>query len=361
LFKKRTSESNESSPKKKLKLASADPNDYFGVRPKRGTQQLKDRNLPFKEKLPVTSNPIGNEVIAYENNLAFDPETVTTMKDKLVCAGQVFAKQLIGRPEWIVQYCQVGADHWDFVAYRDCNRCNSKMLHAKEGEAKFTGYKKLAEFVFRNSHYKTLMINSKDVKTFLKNTGLFEKRGEVKPKNVTTPASLSAQRAQEPCHNPFSVSARTHILPPRTANARVTAADGLQESTGDDKFTNSSNFNSHSDFKALSTGFKQFRQVKKLVDEKLANVTTSFNSANHKWKHDASIEFYSGLKKWLYQRTGTSSLIVCFNPDNILSFINEFESLMIDLVEAERKNDDMDVGINKNMIRALIDESKGRK
>lgn len=350
------------SPTKKARLSSSVPCDYFGVRPKRGTQQLKDRNLPFKEKLPVTSNPIGNEVIAYEKNLTFDPDTVTTKKEKLVCAGQVFARHLIEKPQWIVQYCQVSAEQWDFVAYKDCNRCNSKMLHAKEGDTKFTGYEKLAKFLFQTGQDKTLIKNSKEIKTFLTTIGLLGKCVELMPPDVTAHASLSGkQSVQKSCQNPSSVLARTNILTQRTGHTIATSTDRLQESTDDKSFTNCSDFNSHSDFEALSTGFRRFRQVKKMVDEKLANVAKSFNSANHKWKHDASIEFYSGLKQWLYQRIRAESPIECFNADNILSFISEFESLMIDLIKAEENNDDMDVGINQNLIRALIDESKGRK
>jgi hypothetical protein len=110
----------------------------------------------------------------------------------------------------------------------------------------------------------------------------------------------------------------------------------------------------------LSTGFKQIRKVKKLIDEKLANATASFNSENHKWEYDASVEFYTGLKKWLYEISRAGSLIECFNADNIHGYIDEFECLMADLVEAEQKNDVMDIGISRNMIRALIDQSNSK-
>eukprot|EP00804_Cyclotella_cryptica_P024223 CCRYP_013263-RA/>CCRYP_013263-RA protein AED:0.04 eAED:0.04 QI:100/1/1/1/1/1/2/361/543 len=362
LYNKSCSEDTSSPPNKKAKRSTAIPDDYFGVRPKRGTQQLKDRNLPYKEKFPVTSNPIGNEVNAYEKNTSFDVKAVTTEKDKLMCAGQIFAKQLIETPAWIVQYCHVGLDQWDFVAYKDCNRCNSTMFHAKEGEAKFTGYEKLAEFVFQTGQDKILVNNSKETKLFLRKLGLLKECQDAKIERVTTTASSSGRRSlQDTRPNSSNVQPRSDTLMQQNPYARVNPTVAVQESEDQVKFNSRNDINNHSGFVTVSTGFKQLRQVKKLIDEKLANIKTTFNSASYQWKYDVSLEFYTGLKKWLFDLTAAGSSIECFNANSIQSFIDEFESLMADLVQAEENDDDIDVGINKNLIRALIDESKRKK
>jgi hypothetical protein len=132
-------------------------------------------------------------VVTYEKNAAFCPEKVVAKKDILVCAGQVFARTLLEKPEWIVLYCQIDPNRWDFVAYKDCHMCNSAMLDAKEGENKFTGYEKLADFVFQTGQDKALVKDPVEIK-ILKKLGLTQKCDRV-TKIVTTPVLSSCQKS----------------------------------------------------------------------------------------------------------------------------------------------------------------------
>ena len=139
--------------------------ESLSSRPKRAVQQLKDRteNLPYKEHKLPGSNPIGMAV-TYSKNTNFKARLV---EDKYLCAGQAFAKQLIERPEWNVKACRIDEGRSDFVIYKECHFSNSNEWDAKEGVGKFTGYHKLAKYLYQKGKVEELAKSSMELKDIL--------------------------------------------------------------------------------------------------------------------------------------------------------------------------------------------------
>ena len=339
-IKKRPTEAAESTPTKKEKLTSAaEQVNGWGVRPKRGTQQLKDSNMhmPYHEKLKITQNPIGDDVDEYVENAKFKLRLVSTRDDKLACVGQRIAKEILSCPNWDVKYCEVGREK-DIIFFRDCDNINALMASAKEGascgSAKFTGYSKFAVYVLQNGLLDTLVKNSTEVKEFIKQIGLvWEQRGT--GRDGTLASSHGHQTSEE-----------------RHVEERTDDPSMQQQSTDRDQ---KSSVDTHvaSDYKIYGTGFEQLMHINEVVNDKLDNSKTKFCEDNDVWKRETSIGFYSVLQQWLVKLSRDESGIEAFKGGNVQIHIDNFEKLMAKLLAAEERNDNMNVEIAKNMIGYL--------
>lgn len=87
--------------------------------------------MPYIERVNVGRNPVGMPV-AYDHNTDFKPKFIKTDKEKRVCAGQAFVRNLTANcTEWDVKKCQDEHGGWDYVTYKGCNKCNGKEQEAQ--------------------------------------------------------------------------------------------------------------------------------------------------------------------------------------------------------------------------------------
>jgi hypothetical protein len=382
--KSRPSQSAKSDNTKKHK-----PNDSLGARPKRGVQQLKEnKNMPYMEKIHVASIELGYHVFGYNDNVFFKPKHIIDHKDKLECAGQAFAKQLITQPEWNVKVCHLEDDTSAFVIYKDCNNCNLNERNAEEGKTKFTGYRQLAGYVFSKGMEK--MLNQKEeVKKVFDDLGLScsdeERTTNRAPEGaaaaVTTTAAAAAAAVPQQHQatiltppkraslqystNEESARNHAHVPPSETANrhASISPIAVNQSSTSQQTSTApnpSVEVTAQPNTDDVIKKRNELKVVKTKVQGELARYRTTYISNEDSWKRDTGVYFYRMLSNWLVRQAGDKMSIRKFDGNELTTVITEFESTMADLMSSEESNEDDDAKFHMNMIESWVAEIKDK-
>lgn len=366
-----------------------DLDDNWGTRPKRGIQQLKSRknNMPYNEIINITANPIGHDVMMYEENSDFNPKLVTSHQDKLECAGQIFATRLIERSAWNVKGCHLKDNTSAFVTFKDCNRCNGNEYKADEGKNKFTGYQKLAEYVLCNGMAEELIKESKETEEMFDSLGLvYGDSEEVAAEagiSVATPTSSNAPTTHQTgpvvTETNVQLTRGTNISPCETIS--FLASSPTVKHNDDTRHTETEQDANliysavtptahntcpyeHADKSAQPTTIdiiqkrKEVKEVRKRVSEKLDHARTTYITSEDMWKRDQAINFYNTLRRWLLQLAGDIMSIRKFDPEEVNCAIAEFEGSMAELLESEDDHDEDDTQFHMKMVASWVVEVK---
>lgn len=411
--------------------------------------------MKYREDLESNLEAVGRNIFEYKENPEFNVRLLMTRGDKLACFGQFIARELkitLDGVGWNSKYCEVGNDEWEFVVFRGCNNCNENMYNAVEGETKFTGYAKLAEFIIRDGLEKHLPRSMNKLNDFLKEIDLeLESESNPRPASAETVGSASGQETSEQESSKHTASPDYSMRQSTTGGAtsnsiaaaperetkphvRFTGIDnqnapdaaaghgnifnssqaaaslagdkpsavnrssstlGVEGQRPDASNSNMNNSTFASNSPASSrqgssnqnkenspstasntpaagmsaaehdrnttnqntltfvAGYRRVRNMSKQIIEKLASAKTRFDGFAHTFKYEKSVAFYNGLHRWLTGLAGDRK-IASFEPDTIQGLIEDFESIMEDLVDAEESNS-MDIDLNKHMISALVE------
>lgn len=321
----------------------------WSVRPRRATQQLRD-DLPFKEILESTPNPIGKDVAGFAINQSFKLKGLTTEDDKLDCVGQLIAKELLENTKdrrWAVKHCEVHGK-WEFVTFEDCNNVNSQMEAAlagmTEGHA-FVGYKKLAEYVLQNGLLEKLIKDSSKVKEMMKKLRITKPTASIV---VTGRAVASVSKPSMKEMQDFSDDSVDRI---HACNISKEVVDDSAADSVASKVSSKVSF-----LGTVSTGHTimgmtilRLQQLQKMDDYISKQVSSATRESNFE-----SVSFYSSLRSWLASKSADPSFIENFDESEIKDTINEFENVAKKLAIAKERNDAIGISLNKNMIAYLI-------
>ena len=100
---------------------------------------------------------------------------------------------------------------------------------------------------------------------------------------------------------------------------------------------------------------EQVIQVTHLINEKLCIAETKLNNNRHQWKYKKTVAFYLGIRKRLAQQLKDQPNLEYFESKDIQDIIEQFETAMAELIDAERKgNDSNEIDINKSLVRFLV-------
>jgi hypothetical protein len=367
-----TGASNSSGPRNNLGASVG-----TSARPKRGVQQLLYQNMPYVERPDVGRNPVGNPV-RYSNNLDFKPKLIKTDEVRRVCAGQAFAKYLTenNSAEWIVRKSKDKYGNWDYVAYKDCNRCNSKEQGAVEGKNKFSGYDALAKFVLSKTGLKNELIKkSEEIVDLFKMVGLSCKiDNKVMQQRATTTAASSACNSTA---NNLATPRPVKAAPRAAENAPMTATNNGNQNQATRSVENNTTTTpaaaaaitgaapndtrdpsslNHMDFYFEKK--EELVKAMKIVQEKLDNARSSFLGDEHIWKHDKSIDFYNTLQRSIKSYSKSSSAIRSFEFSNMQRMLDSFDKDMADLTRAEEHDNENYIEFCQGIIESSIEVAK---
>jgi hypothetical protein len=344
-------------------------------RPKRGLTQLKEGNKykPYKEEWEHSSNPVGHNV-RYTRNVNFRPNLVKSKKDKHECAGQAFTVQLNKRQGWNVKATSSDG----FVLFKNCNMCTSSEQSAKEGRDKFTGYSKIADFVYKSGMVSELVKGSKELKDILQSLDLsctdVEQPSE---ESETAQNTNTTNQPSEGLVDPPSVentATRTSQLREMTASdvANPTAtvptvlAGNTSRSNGNEvnqlaieqnQPRSSSNNHVGSVFESTVHQLNKLKQVRKVVSEQLAHARTTYIGANELFKRDASVNFFNTLDNCMLKLAYINTTNQ-FKLEDIQVAIKAFEDMMTDLTKSEEEGDENGIRFHERIIKSLVESTK---
>jgi hypothetical protein len=395
--KRRLSENNSTSAsnKKKHKTSSKPPashnsngqgtspsspkttNDHTS-RPKRGLQQLKERNsnkiTPYREKLEYSSNPVGHNV-SYVKNPHFKLNSVKSKKDKQECAGQAFTVQLNKRQGWNVK----ATSNDGFVLFKNCNMCISSEQSAKEGRDKFTGYRKVAKFVYKNRKVAELVKGSTELKDILQSLrlsitdeDLTELATPPNVQNTTTTDQPSEEHVDNSVQNATAATCQQHANPTvpiqtgnnnptltNTSGSTTTSADELNVVDGPDNGLTESviESTSQSDYNSFLKQLNELKQLKQIARDKLAHARTTYIEEKDVFKRDASVKFYNAINNCML-KMAKSCGTTHFKLEPIQNALQAFEDYITDLTKSEEESDESDIEFYKDIIESLVDKTK---
>lgn len=344
----------EASQVKKCRVES----ESWAVRPRRASQQLRD-DMPLKETLENSPNPIGKDVLSYTVNPSFKHKLIQTEDDKAYCIGQMISNELVKAKghTWAVKHCEVNGK-WEFVTFRDCNNLNSRMEDALNDETKdraFVGYSKLAEFVLQNGMLETLIKNPEEIREMMKKLRM----------NFPTARNMSCiERVAASFNQPDREVAKQHASTndinneaPKPiisyAKKESTAVNFDQSISGNVSVEQSEKKpNTQSTLGVTIKKLKELQHMDGQIRERMANAKSATNSDSEKC--ESVVAFYTGLRNWLARRCGEQSFIESFNSKEIQSTLKQFEDLLENLAAAEANDDTIGVTLNKNLIQYMI-------
>ena len=315
------------------------------ARPKRATQQIRD-DMFYTETLDSTPNAIGKDV-EYVENTSFKLKRITE-EDKKYCIGQMLARALVELKghRWAVKYCQVDSGEWKFVTFRDCFNSNAKMANAVEGcandhvPAKFTDYDKLCDFILNEGLLDTLFKDAGEVKDVMKKLGM--RQGNPRMSGVERVAVSFRNSSSE---NNQSLA----IMPMNQGSRELSSESGTPTTKASNRSANRVNY------RGTIMIAEQVIQVTHLINEKLCIAETKLNNNRHQWKYKKTVAFYLGIRKRLAQQLKDQSNLEYFESKDIQDIIEQFETAMAALIDAERKgNDTNEIDINKSLVRFLV-------
>lgn len=331
--------------------------DAWGVRPKRATQQLRD-DMPLKEILENTANPIGRDVIGYTVNPSFKLKRIKTGDDKVYCIGQMISNELIKSKghKWALKHCELDGK-WEFVAFKDCNNLNSQMEDALKGNTRnqaFVGYGKLAEFALQNGLLETEIKDPQEIKDMMKKLGMAVPA--VMNKNDTEGAVASFMQ-------PYAEKGQLKLIhTAKNKSPRPTLGDTSKVSAAVPKSVVSTSVpkqhgmlggisRHHADMTVMKN-FNELHQMDERIRIHMKSITTKFSPNSDKFTK--SVAFYSGLRSWLATSSGDQEFIATFDADEIQVIMDEFEHVMKKLAVAKDTGDAVGVTLHHNLIEFLI-------
>lgn len=312
--------------------------------------------MPYKDILDLKG--IAPDVMRYDKNVDFKPNLVQTEKGKRACAGQAFATLLITQQEWNVKAKE---DPADFVVYKDCNKCNFNEYSAVEGKNMFTGYEKLANYIYKNGMVATVTKGSKEVQDILASIGL-----SCRDSNS---ADLRLSREE----NAALVTPPVTPPVPRDATARAnhgtTAITGQSETENPSTASNCRSSNRTPNAASLPTpeiSFEDFinkqkeimlqsKQVCAKIDH--ARTTYTGNDDVTIFIRDKAVNFYNTLQRSLTNMAGEREHIKCYKPESIQVPIDAFENYLEELTKSE---DELRIDFLKRIIESLVEETRDR-
>lgn len=377
--------------------------------------------MRYIEEVNVGSIDLGYHVTSYNLNSSFNLKRV---EDKHECVGQAFAKQLMTKPEWNVKLCYFEDSKSAFVTYKDCNKCNSNELNAVEGETKFTGYRRLADYVYSTGlvnklirekevkdifHELELSCSVEEPKSAVLTTGRASEGGaaavpqkhlatmrlaqreSITSANVLTTettnhhASISPFIAYESSTSQHSLTATPEEGRGGAAAAAVpqrepTVAETRQNQARTNVLpTNTPNHHaSVSPFLAHEPSATQhpstasnpsdmiekrhaLRAGNRKVKEKLAHYRATYISNDDQWKRDTGVLFYRMLSKWLLLQAENTMSIRKFDCTELNKRMDEFEMFMDDLLASEKSDEEDDAKLfHMKMIESCVKELKDK-
>ena len=357
--------------------ATAAASENTSSQPKRSVTLARNENLPYIEYKLTTSNPIGMPVTRYSKNTNFKDRLVKTKQDKYLCAGQAFAKELMDRPGWNVKFQRITAERVDYVIYKECHYCNSNELNAKEwhsdsneldakeGVIKFTGYEKLAKYVYEKGMVEELTKSSNELKEFLGLLGL-----SCENKTAAAVAALKQSSSKKAAANPTEDepndishnnnetlgTVQASMVPLRTATTNNNCTQTL-ELNASPRNSNQTVDNPSHNRDIVRAKRNELKEAKKQVDEKLSTARAKYISVDETWKRDSTVDFFNTLDQWLYH-TAKDRLFESFSSAEFQDDIDEFESCMADLEAAEENGDDGNVGFHREMVSSWVEMVK---
>ena len=294
------------------------------VRPKRGVQQLKSKciNLPFIHHLsvPVGNNRNGSNVISYTINSGFKRELVKTNEQKLECAGQIFARDLVKKNKWKVRACNLNGNDWDMVTY-------NVEADALEGKGKFTGYASLAQYMFQSGLAEMILEKSKEADAMLTQLNLSSLR-----KSATKPADE---------HDDDDEVHRI-ISPP--AAIRNTNFTELSETHVPTK-------NTTTRIDKIITKHKYMMAESRNIEEKLAQARANYAGDDHVWERDVTVDFYNTIRRWLDLVVENESAFEYYR-EKVPDLTGTFEESMA-VLKASDGNIDLDMKIMCNFVKEI--------
>jgi hypothetical protein len=375
--------------------------------------------MRYTEVVNVGSIDLGYHVTSYNLNSLYNPKRIEDIRE---CVGQAFAKQLITKPEWNVKVCYFEDDKPAYVTYKDCNKCNGKEQNAKEGTTKFTGYRRLADYVYSTGLVKKL-IQEKEVKDIFHDLKLSFSCSEEEPKSAvltTGRASEGGAAAVPQKHLATMMLAqrepitRTNVLATETTNHHVSISPFIayEPSTSQHSITATSEEergggrggaapivaetrqnqartnvlptdtpNHHasvSPFLAHEPSATQhpstasnpsdmiekrhaLRAGNRKVQEKLAHYRATYTSNDDQWKRDTGVLFYRMLSKWLLLQAENTMSIRKFDCTELNKRMDEFEMFMDDLLASEKSDEEDDAKLfHMKMIESCVKELKDK-
>ena len=290
--------------------------DNEQARPKRVVQQLKSKfiNLPFIHHLsvPLGNNRNGSNVISYTINSGFKRELVKTNEQKLECAGQIFARDLVKKNKWKVRACNLNGNDWDMVTY-------NVEADALEGKGKFTGYASLAQYMFQSGLAEMILEKSKEADAMLTQLNLSSLR-----KSATKPADEHDD--DDEVHRIISAPVSETYVPANTSNT----------TTRIDK---------------IITKHKYLMAESRNIEEKLAQARANYAGDDHVWERDVTVDFYNTIRRWL-DLVVENELAFEYYREKVPDLTGTFEESMA-VLKASEGNIDLDMKIMCNFVKEI--------